>query len=350
MGGLLGEIFSWADGVKRRVSNPLQTVGLGLIRGTEDLAAAAQDMDVGYGRNGMNSVLVSPQQRAQAQQRAADFGANMGLGAATVWHGSPHKFDKFDSSKIGTGEGAQAYGHGIYTAESPDVARSYVQSVVANSDELAKRGTSHGLPADVASNLIAAKQSGKNFDAMIDAAKKAAENPLIPQSQKMAAQRLVDNEMQAYNAWSDWSKPGNLYKVDLPDNAIARMLDWDKPLQEQAGLLEQLGAKLDQTRLGNELGVYKGKLPTAALGGSASYGSKSQPATGADLYRRIAGSQWAKENPAQASEMLRGAGVPGIRYLDGGSRGAGQGSSNFVVFPGQENLLSILERNGVPIK
>ena len=38
-----------------------------------------------------------------------------------------------------------------------------------------------------------------------------------------------------------------------------------------------------------------------------------------------------------------------IRYLDGGSRGAGQGSSNFVVFPGNEGLLSILERNGAPI-
>jgi hypothetical protein len=44
---------------------------------------------------------------------------------AIVWHGSPHKFDKFDSSKIGTGEGAQAYGHGLYLAESPDVAGSY---------------------------------------------------------------------------------------------------------------------------------------------------------------------------------------------------------------------------------
>ena len=44
---------------------------------------------------------------------------------AIVWHGSPHKFDKFDASKIGTGEGAQAYGHGLYLAESPDVAKSY---------------------------------------------------------------------------------------------------------------------------------------------------------------------------------------------------------------------------------
>ena len=40
-----------------------------------------------------------------------------------VWHGTPHKFPptprnplgEFDASKIGTGEGSQAYGHGIYT-------------------------------------------------------------------------------------------------------------------------------------------------------------------------------------------------------------------------------------------
>ena len=42
-------------------------------------------------------------------------------------------------------------------------------------------------------------------------------------------------------------------------------------------------------------------------------------------------------------------GIPGIRYLDGGSRGAGAGTSNFVVFPGNEDLLRILERNGVPL-
>lgn len=54
--------------------------------------------------------------------------------------------------------------------------------------------------------------------------------------------------------------------------------------------------------------------------------------------------------PAEQADWLRKAGIPGIRYLDGGSRSAGQGSSNFVVFPGNEGLLSILERNGKPIK
>ena len=50
-----------------------------------------------------------------------------------VYHGTPHTFDpetgaplgRFRSQKIGTGEGAQAYGYGLYFAESPDVAKEY---------------------------------------------------------------------------------------------------------------------------------------------------------------------------------------------------------------------------------
>jgi len=38
-----------------------------------------------------------------------------------AYHSSPHDFDRFDLSKIGTGEGAQVYGHGLYFAENPKV-------------------------------------------------------------------------------------------------------------------------------------------------------------------------------------------------------------------------------------
>src|SRR5690606_18965584 len=48
--------------------------------------------------------------------------SNVGIRA---YHGSPHDFDRFSMDKIGTGEGAQAYGHGLYFAEAEDVARSY---------------------------------------------------------------------------------------------------------------------------------------------------------------------------------------------------------------------------------
>src|SRR5215472_1918301 len=43
-----------------------------------------------------------------------------------VWHGSQHEFMEFDGSKIGTGEGAQAFGHGLYFAENKEVAHSYL--------------------------------------------------------------------------------------------------------------------------------------------------------------------------------------------------------------------------------
>ena len=45
--------------------------------------------------------------------------------AITTYHGSPHDFDEFDMSKIGTGEGAQAYGHGLYFAENENVANIF---------------------------------------------------------------------------------------------------------------------------------------------------------------------------------------------------------------------------------
>jgi len=66
----------------------------------------------------------------------ADFGTPDPLDAArlaryapelamVLFHGSPHKWDRVDLSKIGTGEGAQAYGHGFYAAERPGVAKDY---------------------------------------------------------------------------------------------------------------------------------------------------------------------------------------------------------------------------------
>lgn len=42
-----------------------------------------------------------------------------------AWHGSPHRFDRFSTKKIGTGEGAQAFGWGLYFAGKKDVAAYY---------------------------------------------------------------------------------------------------------------------------------------------------------------------------------------------------------------------------------
>lgn len=50
----------------------------------------------------------------------------------SAWHGSPHDFDTFDLGAIGTGEGNQAHGWGLYFAKKKSVSRNYQK-------ELAKR-------------------------------------------------------------------------------------------------------------------------------------------------------------------------------------------------------------------
>jgi hypothetical protein len=63
----------------------------------------------------------------EAVKRSFDLAGALTMGAGGIpagknemrmgikaYHGSPHDFDQFSMSKIGTGEGAQAYGHGLY--------------------------------------------------------------------------------------------------------------------------------------------------------------------------------------------------------------------------------------------
>jgi hypothetical protein len=218
---------------------------------------------------------------------------------ATVWHGSPHKFNKFDSSKIGTGEGAQAYGHGLYLAENPKVAGQYQKDITA-----LKMPTDSIADAEVA----AAKKMLNIF----------GEKDGLVQVRRMFGDRADDVVAKA-NAVT-----GQLYKVDLPDEAIAKMLDWDKPLSQQAPEV-QAAVKQIRPNIGSLASTINGKL---------------QPAmnqTGEDFI------EWMGRGHA---DRLRENGIPGIRYLDGGSRGTGTGTSNYVVFPGNEDILKILERNG----
>jgi hypothetical protein len=238
------------------------------------------------------------------------------LKAATVFHGSPHKFTKFDPKKIGTGEGAQAYGHGMYVAESPEVAGQYRKQLAPGFtrtvDDVAFDASN---PQHLAASYM--QMFGKRGKSPAEIAKILNEG-----GHKEAAQLVLSGKK--LGQMGEQAK-GSLYKIDLPDEAIARMLDWDKPLSQQKELKDVFN------KINNEI-----SLP------------KLQDAEGAGFaYQALAN---AVGGQANASALLRSYGIPGIRYLDQGSRGQGQGTSNFVVFPKEEELLRILERNGVPIQ
>jgi hypothetical protein len=247
-----------------------------------------------------------------------------------VYHGSPYRFPptarnplgEFDASKIGTGEGAQAYGYGIYTAEAPVVAKEYqlaeatyktLHGGLTNKQEFVADMLSQGRPEMSILDLYAQKYGGSFDDAMKD---------------------LIDVK-------EIYKKSGNLYKADLPDEKIGKMLDWDAPLSKQPENV--------QNWLKDTYNPYKSQLSAKDVGGN-------EP-TGSLIYNRLqelmsegkksdAFTNQANFGAVNASKEMADFGIPGIKYLDEGSRAKGEGTRNFVVFPGEEKSMRILERNG----
>lgn len=306
---------------------------LGDVSGGEDAFQAFRSGDnvggaVALGATALGLVPGVGDFASKAVRSAADGAGGAARKGIRAFHGSPHDFDKFSLDKIGTGEGAQAYGHGLYFAESEGVAKSY-------RDQL----TGDAFLIDGASF-----NSLRGSDAMADAWREAATKKGIPDGVIAAAERsmrlgstmntVVDDvsidlmlspkEFEA-QLRSVLSKPtGRMYEVNI--NADPEdFLDWDLPLAGQSRAIQ------DRVRsvAPNAPGMASGNRLLAEA-----YPSNATPFTSA-----------ADRAQAQASQRLREAGIPGIKYLDQGSRAAGDGSRNYVVF--DDSLVEILRKYGI---
>lgn len=261
---------------KEMYENPIVNTAIGFTPGVGDVQAAGETF--------------AALQRGAPWQETAGYAVGMlpfVPALRTTWHGSPHGFTKFDMSKIGTGEGAQAYGHGLYLADAPETATSYAKPAIQD---------------------IRMTPEGKMFD--LNTGETIGPIQGFPKHEDL----LKD-------------KQGYLYKVDLPDEQIAKMLDWDKPLSQQAPEVQKvLSGMIEQRRV--------------------EYPNLGKDPTGNIIYQMIGGNVGATAQK-EASQALHAAGIPGIQYLDQASREAGEGTRNYVVF--SDEIPQILERNGQPI-
>jgi hypothetical protein len=252
-----------------------------------------------------------------------------------LWHGSPHTFDRFDLSKIGTGEGAQAYGHGAYLAEGKGVAEWYQSQLGKYYDQISTPEGMMPLEAGLAKyhpdGAVMAKVANnfrKNLD--VDSFNALVDDLYLPEIRAT----IPENEWGNFSAQS-----GNLYQTRLawPDAAREtadplspeNFLDLDKPLIEQSPMVQEA------------IGRFEG-----AVGINESKIQRPYQVTGSSLYDSYFLSTGA--DPARLAKELNKAGIPGIRYLDAGSRGAGKGSRNYVVF--DDKLIDIVSRNNQPIR
>lgn len=234
------------------------------------------------------------------------------MSAITAFHGSPHKFDAFDMSKIGTGEGAQAYGHGLYFAENPDVAKMYQDTLRPLG------GHTYRMPDG------STYTTGDNSVSMVLDHFTPDGNPRMRANWGDKSQWSEEEKADlAFQELSDFldkigdgtvekiSAPDSyLYKTDIPDEAIENMLDWDAPDWQQPKNVKEFSKNID--------------LPDEWAGNDLVHYAKKQ--LGAE----------------KASQMMEKAGIPGIKYFDGGSRASSQGTRNFVVF--DDKLPKILKR------
>jgi hypothetical protein len=273
------------------------------------------------------------------------------LAPIRAYHGSPHDFDAFDLSKIGTGEGSQAFGHGLYFAENPDVAGYYRPST--GTSVLYRGEPLQGSPYLSKTPDEAALQHVRTLLIHGNGAMRGDPEAVL----RYLTEGPVDSEAPAVGLAlrkldpADFTvqQPGRMYQVELGAEPH-QLLDWDKPLSEQSPDVQRAIGPLPDApgSLSDQLAAYQGQLdrmanPSASLQNKVdalrARLARTNDATGAEFYRGFPSS-------VAATNSLRDAGIPGIRYLDAGSRAVGDGTHNYVVF--DPSIVNILRKYALP--
>jgi hypothetical protein len=285
-----------------------------------------------------------------------------------AYHGSPHKFDKFDIGKIGTGEGAQAYGHGLYFADKEGVARSYRDALSA------KAATIGGKPVtDLAAQKyrLGIMESPTPEQDIADYISSYQDNARYMMEKRAPHLVPIYDELKSTGSLNN---KGHMYEVGIRANP-EHLLDWDKPIANQPNIVRGLNQYVDEMGGEQSLRQYSKRLedkrraeeesfarlwdsdqPTdlsdmmtyfnknkysskEALADLLSNINKGGEAKGEDFYRSLAPQEYDYKGATETASRL---GIPGIKYLDRMSRGAGEGSSNYVVF--DPKIIDIMRR------
>jgi len=320
----LADIYSTIGSLKRKGADFIQNPVLGaqqMVGNANDQARALNQLTAESAQEGLS---YGPKTKLLANQLAEGYNPT----GMTVYHGSPYKFKAFDPNKIGTGEGAQAYGHGLYVAENPKVAKDYMKieptgDVAAPRRMLFGKEVETGTPEYKVAHLVDEMGLSKARKFILDWAKK-------PNPDQVDYVNKASDIIQNITKKGDVKNlgTGNMYTIDLADKHINKMLDWDKPLSQQPKNVQEALAKHNPEMYHPKSGDY------------------DPSERGQWSYMRLANELTQKN----ASNKLAELGVPGLKYLDEGSRPLGEGTRNFVIFPGNEHLLNILDINGNPIR
>jgi hypothetical protein len=316
--------------------------------GMEQLGAAMNprgpvDLAKGVGRVAGNAI-----NEAMVYDRGLLAGITPQPMRMDVYHGSPYgPFNKFDPSKARTGEGNASYGEGAYLAQARGTGEQYKEALSKMNptfkvgNETISYIQNAQTPAEKAKNYLyenaqtaLVEKSGKTTakeildDSWMDAGYAFSGNELKAVRDEIA--KLIESKGKKTLTQSS----GYLYKVDLPDEAIPKMIDWDKPLGQQSKDIQQA---IEKT---------KSMLPPNAiedLGGDLSllYGKDVTPEQFLNTWESFG-------QKAGGETALAEQGVTGVRYLDQGSRAVSGGEllDVFKTPSGWKSKIKVTNRAG----
>lgn len=295
----------------------------------------------------------------------------------SAWHGSPHDFDKFSLHAIGTGEGAQAYGYGLYFAGDKAVAEYYKKALTKNLDkrtlkDLVYPWEQSGVDVSISENkgtltlsriVVPKGERGKGVGTgfMKDLANYADDTGqtirLSPATDFGATSKdrlkkfykrfgFVENKGRNKDFTSMESmyrvpvKRGALYEVEIPDSD--KMLDWDRPIDEQPKFVKDALLKA-KVIIKDDVG-YRFNEPDFPGRQDAYLGSEVYLWLGGSTGDAIRGDKLSRQGRGQegASKFLSKIGITGIRYADGNTRNKAEQTHNYVIF--DDNAVTILNK------
>jgi hypothetical protein len=283
-----------------------------------------------------------------------------------AYHGSPHVFEKFSLDHIGSGEGAQAFGHGLYFAENRGIAEGYRKTLSADRSEVFSDGVklevedpeiANTLQANLQGNkgnvaktrksiashikmleanynryakLVANLRAGRNrkdypwhVTSDLEAGKTMDE---IADSLEVSLLGDTPDIIRMYQGALDIidahpklelrKSKGRLFTVDLPENN--ELLIFDKKLINQhpdvLAALKQVGLEFATTTVEESEFDPNGLFGLVAAGDRATL----QSMTGSHFYALIRNRL--NDSQEAASKYLRESGIAGHKFLDANSR------------------------------
>lgn len=240
-----------------------------------------------------------------------------------AYHASPHDFDRFDASKIGTGLGVQARGHGLYFSAD----EGYPAKLRDNFHAFSSPGSAEEAASDYLANARGYGYEGGDLHR--SAAELLRQDRIDPPTDSMRSDpQMYYQALEMLSRGEGRILPprAHMYEVEIgrPESSL---LDWDAPISYQPGVVQKVFGDFAMDKPGDGGRIYR------------DIATRHGEAFDDDMTGVLANLEAAKELLAE--------GIPGVRFV-GQHAGHGTGVRNYVMFPGTEDKIRILRKFAVP--